>query len=402
MLTDKKITAAKPLKRPYKLADGQGMYLLVNPDGGRYWRLKYRFGGREKLLALGPYPSVKIKEARDHRDDAKKALRDHRDPGAEKQARKRAAKIAGANTFEAVAKEWHARARNAWDPRHADRVWTSIEKDLIPDLGTRPIALIDAPELLAVLRKIESRGAHETRMRAQQRAGAVFRYAVVTGRAQRDPSADLRGAFTPPRVTHYAALSQRELPALLEKINAYDGEPTTRLALRLLMLTFVRTGELRAAEWSEFDTEAAEWRIPAERMKMREPHVVPLSRQALAVLEELRALTGSGRYLFPQRKYPDRVMSENTLLYALYRLGFHSRMTGHGVRAVASTILNETGFAADVIERQLAHAERNKVRAAYNRSSYLAERRKMMQHWANMLDALAKGANVVPLKRARA
>jgi integrase len=399
MLTEKKITAAKPRERPYKLADGVGMYLLINPDGGRYWRLKYRFGGKEKLLALGPYPAVKIKEARNRRDDAKQALRDHRDPGAEKQAAKRAAKIAGTNTFEAVAKEWHAKARNAWDPKHADRVWHSIEKDLIPDLGPRPIAAIDAPELLAVLRKIESRGAHETRMRAQQRGGAIFRYAVATGRAPRDPSADLRGAFTPPRVKHYAAIGRKELPTLLEKVNGYDGEPTTRLALRLLLLTFVRTGELRGAEWSEFDTVAAEWRIPAERMKMREPHVVPLSRQALTVLRELHALTGSGCYLFPQRAHPDRVMSENTLLYALYRLGFHSRMTGHGVRAVASTILNEAGFAPDVIERQLAHVERNKTRAAYNRSSYLGERRKMMQRWADMLDTLAQGAKVIPLQR---
>jgi integrase len=392
MLTDKKIIAAKPRNRPYKLADGHGMYLLVNPDGGRYWRLKYRFGGREKLLALGPYPSVRIKEARNRRDDAKKLLRDHRDPSAEKQATKRAAKIANTNTFEAVAREWHAKASNAWDPDHAYRVWHSIEKDLIPDLGPRPIAAVDAPELLAVLRKIESRGAHETRQRAQQRAGAVFRYAIATGRAQRNPAADFGSdAFTPPRVTHRAAVSRKELPTLLQKINGYDGEATTRLALRLLLLTFVRTGELRGAEWSEFDTDAAEWRIPAERMKMRESHVVPLSRQALAILEELRALTGSERYLFPQRAYPDRVMSENTLLYALYRLGFHSRMTGHGVRAVASTILNETGFPPDMIERQLAHAERNKVRAAYNRSSYLPERRKMMQQWANLLDSFAKG-----------
>lgn len=241
MLTDKKITAARPQKRRYKLADGQGMYLLITPDSGRYWRLKYRFGGREKLLALGPYPSVTIKEARDRRDDARKALRDHRDPGAEKQAAKRASTIAGKNTFEAVAKDWHAKARNAWDSRHATRVWHSIEKDLLPNLGRRPIAEIDAPELLAVLRKLESRGAHETRMRAQQRAGAVFRYAVATGCARRDPSADLRGAFTPPRVTHYAAITPKELPALLEKVNGYDGEPTTRLALKLLILTFVRT-----------------------------------------------------------------------------------------------------------------------------------------------------------------
>ncbi|MEJ7669810.1 MAG: integrase arm-type DNA-binding domain-containing protein [Casimicrobiaceae bacterium] len=399
MLTDKNVRDAKPREKPYKVADGAGMYLLVNPDGARYWRLKYRFAGREKLLALGTYPAVTIKDARRHRDVAKAALRDGRDPSAEKQAKKRAEKIAGANTFDAVAREWHAKARNTWDSRHADRVWISIENNLLPDLGTRPIAEIDAPEMLAVLRKIESRGAHETRMRAQQRAGAVFRYAVATGRAERDPSADLRGAFTAPRVTHYAAVSRKDLPELLKKIDGYDGEPTTRLALKLLILTFVRTGELRGAEWSEIDTEAAEWRIPAERMKMREPHVVPLSKQSLAVIEELRALSGSGRYVFPHRTRDGRTMSENTVLYALYRLGYESRMTGHGVRAVASTILNETGFAPDVVERQLAHVERNRTRASYNRWSYLPERRAMMQQWGDMLAALGQGAQVIPLQR---
>ena len=403
MLTEAKIRSAKPRDRAYKMADGAGVYLLVRPDGSRYWRMKYRFAGREKLLALGTYPDVTIKEMRRRRDEAKLALRDGRDPGAEKQARKRAAKIAGENTFEAIAREWHGKARNTWDPKHATRVWDSIENNLLPDLAARPISAIDASELLAVLRKIESRGAHETRMRAQQRAGAVFRYAVVTGRAQRDPSADLRGAFTPPRVTHFAAITQKELPELLTKVDGYDGEPTTRLALKFLMLTFVRTGELRGAEWQEFDVEKAEWRIPASRMKMREEHVVPLSRQALAVLEELRVLNGRGQYVFPHRSRDKRTMSANTLLYAYYRLGYQSRMTGHGVRAVASTILNEMGFPADVIERQLAHLERNKTRAAYNRSAYLPERRQMMQHWADFLDAQqSAGAKVVAGRFSRA
>jgi integrase len=347
----------------------------------------------------GPYPEVSAKKARVAREAAKTLLRDGKDPGAVKQAQKRAAKISSANTFDAVAREWHGKARNTWDPRHADRVWKSIENDLLPDLGSRPVAEIDAPELMAVLRKIESRGAHETRMRAQQRAGAVFRYAVATGRAQRDPSADIRGAFTAPRVTHYAAISQKELPELLQKVEGYDGEPITKLALKLLLLTFVHTGELRGGEWSEVDIDAAEWRILAERMKMREPHVVPLSTQALAVLAELRTLSGKRKHLFPHRSRDGRTMSENTILYALYRLGYESRMTGHGVRAVASTLLNETGFPPDVIERQLAHIERNKTRAAYNRSSYLPERVKMMQHWADVLDAMRTGSNVVPMKR---
>lgn len=399
MLTDLKIRKAQALDRPYKLADGAGMYVLIRPDGKRYWRLKYRFAGKERVLAFGAYPDVSIKEARKRRDDAKALLRDGKDPGAEKKARKRAARIAAVNPFEAVAKEWHGKAKNTWDPRHAQRVWASIENDLLPDLGARPIAAINAPELLAVLRKIEARGAHETRMRAQQRAGAVFRYAVATGRAGRDPAADLRGVFTAPRVTHYAALSRKELPELLQKIDGYDGEPVTRLALKFLMLTFVRTSELRGARWAEVDTDAGEWRIPAERMKMREAHVVPLSRQALLVLEELKQLAGVAEFLFPHRTRAGRTMSENTVLYAFYRLGYESRMTGHGVRAIASTILNESGFPPDVIERQLAHVERNKTRAAYNRSTYLPERARMMQQWADMLDAMRERGSVVPIRR---
>ena len=246
-----------------------------------------------------------------------------------------------------------------------------------------------------MLRKIEDRGAHEMRQRAQQRASAVFRYGIAAGYCLRDPAADLRGAFTAPKVTSYAALGEKDLPDFFAKVGAYEGEPVTRLALRLLALTFLRTVELRGAEWAEFDTARAEWRIPAERMKMREPHIVPLSRQALAVLEELRALTGGGRFALPQRSNAQKCMSENTILYALYRMGFHSRATGHGFRATASTILNELGFKADVIERQLAHVERNKVRAAYNRAQYLPERVKMMQSWADLLDALAQGGTKI-------
>jgi integrase len=270
-------------------------------------------------------------------------------------------------------------------------VEASLRNNLYSEIGTRPIAEVDAPTLLAVLRKIESRGAHEIRSRVQQRAGAVFRYAVATGRCAHDPIAALRGSFTAPNPRGHAALGEQELPAFLEKLADYNGEPVTKHALHLLALTFVRTGELRQAEWSEFDLESAVWRIPAERMKMREPHIVPLSTQALAVLAELQPLTGGSAFVFPHRSNTKRPMSENTMLYALYRMGYHSRATGHGFRATASTILNEFGFMPDVIERQLAHAERNKVRAAYNRAQYLSERTKMMQHWANHLDALAAG-----------
>jgi integrase len=395
-LTAVAIRNAKPRTKAYKLADEGGLYLLVRPDGARYWRLKYRFAGKEKLLALGVFPDVQLQEARERRDDAKRELRDSKDPGAEKKARKQALKHAAVNTFRAVAEEWLRKQANRWDPGHTEQVRRSLELNLFPDLGERPIADIDVPELRAVLSKIEDRGAHEMRQRAQQRAGAVFRYAMATGRSNTDPAHALRGAFTPQSNRHHAALGAKDLPEFFERLAGYDGEPTTKLALHLLVVTFVRTGELRGAEWSEIDFEAAEWRIPAERMKMREPHIVPLSTQALALLRELQALTGRGRYLFPGRTKATQPISENTILYALYRMGYHSRATGHGFRSTASTILNEVGFPPDVIERQLAHMERNKVRAAYNRAQYLPERRKMMQQWADMLDAYAAGGqNVV-------
>lgn len=393
MLTAVALKNSKPASKPYKLADGQGMYLLVTPSGSRYWRLKYRVAGREKVLALGVFPDVPLAEARERREEARRMLRDGKDPSAQKQAAKRARKQAAGTTFRAIAQEWLKKQRNVWDPGHADQVETSLENNVFPDLGDKPIAEIGAPELLAVLHKIEARGAHEMRQRAQQRTSAVFRYGIAKGYCSRDPARDLRGAFTPVKVRHYAALGAKDLPAFLKKLAAYDGEfegeKVTRLALQLLLLTFVRTGELRAADWSEFDLDAAEWRIPAERMKMREPHIVPLSKQALAVLKQLKELTGDGDLVFPQARKPEQPMSENTILYALYRMGYRSRATGHGFRSTASTILNELGFPPDVIERQLAHMERNKVRAAYNRAQYLPERRRMMQAWADLLDQYA-------------
>jgi integrase len=305
-LTSIAIRNAKARRKPYKLADEKGLYLLVKPDGSRYWRFKYRFGGKEKLLALGIADEVTVGEARDARDAAKRLLREKKDPAAERKAEKLQKKHAAAHSFEAVAKEWIAKKRNVWDAGHTHQVETSLTNNLLPEIGTRPISEIDAPELLAALRKIEVRGAHEIRQRVQQRAGAVFRYGIATGRCSRDPSLDLRGAFTAPDRRNHAALAEKELPDFLDKLDKYDGEPITRLAIRLLALTFVRTGELRAAEWSEFDTDAAVWRIPAERMKMREPHIVPLSVQALAVLAELKTLTGSGRFVFPHRTNPHK------------------------------------------------------------------------------------------------
>jgi integrase len=398
-LSEIAIRSAKPREKPYKLTDGGGLYVLVNPDGSKYWRLKYRFGGKEKLLSLGVYPEVRGAEAREQRDQAKRLLKAGSDPSRVRKAQKRAALLSATNTFEAIAREWVESKRNRWTPEHADRVLSSLEEEIFPDLGARPIIEIAAPELLATLRKIESRGALETAKRVLQRSHAVFLYAIATGRCERSPAADLRGALKTPKRNNRAALSAADLPEFLRKLDAYDGHKQTRLALKLQVLTFVRPGELRAAEWSEFDRDKAEWRIPPERMKMRAPHVVPLSRQALAVLEELKALTGRGRFLFPNQSKPDACISENTMLYAIYRMGYHSRATGHGFRATASTILNEQGWRADAIERQLAHAERNKVRAAYHRSEYLDERRKMMQAWADYLDALRAGASVTSIRR---
>jgi integrase len=398
-LTNKAANAAKPRQKAYKLTDGKGLYLFVTPEGGKYWRLKYRIAGKEKVLALGVYPVVSIAAARTTCAEAKALIKSGRDPIAAKKQERLAAQVSSANTFEAVALEWIEQQRHSWVPGHVERVLDSLKADIFPDLGDRPIKDITAPELLAVLRKVEKREVYETAQRLLQRCGAVFRYAIQTHRAERNPAVDLRGAIKQPKPKNYAALSAADLPEFLRKLEAYDGHVQTRLALKLLALTFVRSGELRKAEWPEFDLDKAEWRIPAERMKMGAPHIVPLSTQALAVLEDLKQLTGTGRYLFPSQSKLTVPMSENTMLFALYRMGYHGRATGHGFRATASTILNEQNWKPDVIERQLAHAERNKVRAAYHRSEYLDERRKMMQAWADHLDALASGGKVLPMRR---
>jgi integrase len=367
--------------------------------------LKYRFAGKEKVLALGVYPEVSASQARKKRDEARAKLREGIDPAGERRAEKHRKRIAAENTFEAVAREWLSKQKGKWVAGHARRVLDSLEANLFPGLGYRPIAEITPTELLYELRKIEKRGALEIASRVAQRAAAVFRYAIVTGRTDYNPAADLRGSLEAPKTRNHAALSAADLPEFLERLDTYDGEPTTKLALRLLLLTFVRTGELRGARWDEFDLDGPSptWRIPAERMKMKEEHIVPLSTQAVAALRELWKLTGDRALLFPNRNRPTAPMSENTVLYALYRMGYHSRATGHGFRATASTILNEMGYRPDVIERQLAHGERNKVRAAYNRAQYLAERRELMQGWADYLDAVASGAaRVVPLRRVAA
>ena len=399
-LTATAIRNTKPADKPIRLFDGGGMYLEVSPAGGRWWRLKYRFVGKEKRLSLGVYPEVSLAEARSRREDARKLLAAGIDPSDQRKAAKRETEGREINSFEAVAREWYGKQAHVWVAHHASDVLRRLESNLFPEIGSEPIAEVAAPMLLAAVRKIEHRGAYDLAHRVLQVASQVFRYGVATGRCQRDPAPDLRGALTPHKSKHQAAVAPEELPALLRAIDGYGelGDKLTAYALRLLVLTFVRTNELIGAEWSELDLDSAVWIIPATRMKMKTEHVVPLSRQAIEVLREIRAIGCSSRYLFPGRN-PDKPISNNTMLFALYRLGYKGKMTGHGFRAVASTILNEGGFRADVIERQLAHCERNEIRGAYNRAEYLAERRKMMQQWADMLNALAQGAQVIPLQR---
>jgi integrase len=399
-LTDRAIRNAKPANKPRRLFDGGGLYLEISPSGGKWWRLKYRHGGKEKRVSLGVYPGVGLADARERRDAARKLLAGGKDPSAERKAEKREAKGRAANSFEVVAREWYGKQAHTWVESHASDVLRRLEANLFPEIGARPIADLDAPELLEAARKIEQRGAYDLAHRVLQVSGQVFRYGIATGRCKRDPSRDLRGALTPHKARNQAAVKPDELPALLRAIDGYAevGDRQTALALRLLALTFVRTNELIGATWDEIDLEGAAWIVPAERMKMKTEHVVPLSRQAVEILRELQAIGGGSRYVFPGRN-ADKPISNNTMLFALYRLGYKGKMTGHGFRAVASTILNESGFRADVIERQLAHCERNDVRGAYNRAEYLPERRTMMQQWADMLGAMVEGAQVIPLQR---
>lgn len=392
---------AKPKEKAYKLADEKGLYLFIKPNGTKLWRLKYRFLGKEKSLSIGIYPDVSLQAARNVRDNARTQLTDKIDPGLAKQVSKRSAKEAAENSFEMIAREWYTKFSTKWSPSHGERILRRLEKDIFPWLGKRPIAEINALELLNVLRRMENRGAIETAHRAKQNCGQVFRYAIATGRAERDPSADLKDAIPPPKKTHHASIIKpSEIGALLRAIESYQGHFVTKCALKLAPLVFVRPGELRHAEWQEFNLATGEWRIPAEKMKMRVMHIVPLSKQAIEILREIRALTGDGKYVFPSVRSSKRPMSENTVLAALRRLGYDkSEMTGHGFRSMASTLLNEQGWNADAIERQLAHGERNTVRAAYNYAEYLSERKKMMQHWADYLDDLRTQGKIIPLSK---
>ena len=386
-LTDTAVRKAKPTDKTQRLFDGGGLYLEITPAGGKRWRQKYRFAGKEKLLAHGTYPDVSLAEARERRDKARKLLANGVDPGQHRQAEKAAGAERAGNSFEVVAREWLT--KRDWVPNYTAKVTAWLENDVFPYIGGRPVAELTAPEFLRVGRRIEDRGAIESAHRVLQNCGQVMRYAIATGRADRNPVADLKGALAPTPEKHHAAIVDPEgIGALLRAIDGYKGSHVTRCALQLAPLLFVRPGELRQAEWTEIDLEAAEWNIPASKMKMRQPHLVPLSRQAIAILEELQPLTSRSQYVFPGGRSSKRPMSENALTAALRRMGYEQgTMTVHGFRAMARTILDEVlHYRPDYIEHQLAHAVKDPNGRAYNRTSHLPERRKMMQAWADYLD----------------
>lgn len=405
-LTATAVSQAKPKAKQYKLSDSHGLFLQVMPNGSKYWRYKYRFAGREKTLALGVYPDVSLKEARTARQEARAKLDNGVDPGVVRKVEKLTRNLAAADSFEAVAREWFEKTMAHRSEGHRKRTERMLEKDLFPFIGTRPVGEISAPEVLAALRRVESRGATDVAHRAKQTAGQVFRYAIITGRAERDPSADLKGALTPRRKKHHAAITDpAEVGRLLLAIDSFQGTPAVKTALQLSALLFQRPGELRAMEWPEIKWEQARWEIPADKMKMRQPHIVPLSRQALAHLEELHLLTGRGRFVFPSARGGSRCLSSNAIRVALRTLGYdNDTMTAHGFRAMARTILDEVlGCRVDWIEHQLAHAVKDTNGRAYNRTAHLEGRAQMMQQWADYLDQLrvqAEAGNVVNIRKA--
>lgn len=395
-LTDAKVRSAKPTEKAYKLSDSGGLYLLIKPNGSRLWRWKYRIAGKENHYAIGEYPAVSLAEARVERDEARKLVKQGVHPSHNRQTQRLMQVAEGANTFKAVALEWVGKKKPGWSAYYLRQVERFMAADVYPYIGDLPIRSVTAAHLLEIIRRIEDRDAATVALLVRQWCSAIFRYAVATLRADVDPAAALRGAITRPKVAHHKPLSRTQIVEFVECLDEYGGYRTTVIALRLALLTFVRTVELRAAEWSEIDLDRAEWRIPAERMKMREPHIVPLSTQAITLLRELHTLTGNQRWLFPNYRRPQTCMTATTLNRALERMGFNGKdsvgFSTHGFRATASTILNEDGYRTDVIERQLAHKERNAVRASYNQGDYLTERRSMMQEWADYIDKLIADA----------
>jgi len=396
------IKSAKPKAKKYRLPDGNGLYLEVTPSGGKLWRMKYRFLKKEKLLSFGAFPDVSLKEARVFKNEAKKLLSEEIDPAALKKELKQSKLADAKNSFEMVAREWVEQNKSKWAGSNAKHVMGRFERFIFPTLGKKSINDITAPDLLIAIRRIEKSGSIYTAYKVLQNCGQVFRYAMATARTTSDPSTALKGALPPIKTKHHASITNpKKIGELLRAINGYEGSFITQCALKLAPLVFVRPGELRHAEWQEIDIEKAEWRIPAEKMKMKAVHIVPLSKQAITILEDIQAVTGHGKYVFPSVRTNTRPMSENTINAGLRRLGYtKEEMTGHGFRSMASTLLNEQGWHWDAIERQLAHAERNSIRAAYNYAEHLPERIKMMQHYADYLNGLANGADVVSINRA--
>jgi len=389
-LTDAEL---RNLTEPGKHFDGAGLYLEMTATGGRYWRMKYRFGGKEKRLAFGVYPGVGLKAARDKAAEARKVLQAGGDPGLLRKAEKARAAHESVNTLEAVASDWMKHQAARWDVETAGRIRASLENDIFKKLGSRPLASIKPGEVMAAVKAIEKRGASDQAGRVLQRVKAVYRWAVIHERIEANQMLDLVPSeiLQPRQVQHRAAMSDKELPIFLPKLAAYDGDPSTAHALRLVILSATRPGETRGARWAEFDLDAAVWTIPAERMKMRNEHLVPLSSQAVDVLRTMQALSGGRELVFPSPSYPSKPLSENTFNSALARMGYKNTATAHGFRALFSTVANECGWNPDVIERQLAHKEANEVRAAYHRSAYMEERVRLMQWWADYLDARLTG-----------
>jgi integrase len=402
MLTVTAIQKAKPTEKQYRLADERGLVLLVRPNGSKLWQLRYRHGGKEKTASLGQYPDVSLSDARVKRDEQRKLVAAGDDPVAVKREQRQAKVAASEHTFEVVARQWYQHWSGPKNPRHAGYVLARLEADVFPAIGLRPVAEILAPELVNMVKAIEKRGALDIAKRCLQMTGQIFRHAIAhgIGGATRNPAADIKptDVLTPRTRENYARIDAKDLPLLLRKIEAYQGTPTTRLAVKLMALTFVRTGELIGARWAEFDLDAGRWDIPATRMKMKTPHVVPLSPQALDVLRTLQIVTGGRELLFPGERDHSKSISNNTILGALARMGYKGQMTGHGFRGLASTVLHEHGFDHAHIELQLAHMERNQVSAAYNHALYLPQRAKMMLWWGEYLEGLTRG-NVLPLRK---
>lgn len=397
-LTEVKCRNAKPLEKPYKLFDGRGLYLEIRKNGSKYWRMKYRFLGKEKLLAIGVYPEISLSLARQKCLDARRLLDDNIDPSAAKKEAKRVARQNSDHSFESVAREWHENIKAKWTERHANTVLKRLERDIFPFIGYMPVSEITPPQVLDCLKKVQKRGAIEPAHRMRQSCGQIFRYAIANGYAVYNPASELSEALNPMVRKHYPAISANELPELLSAIERNDAclRLETRLAVKLLMLTFVRTKELIEAKWTEFDLDNAEWVVPAERMKMRKEHIVPLSNQSLEILHQLREINGRWEWILPGQHSPRKHMSNNTIRLGLHRLGFKDRMTGHGFRALAmSTIKEKLNYRHEVIDRQLAHAAKSMVTRAYDRAQFLDERKVMMQDWADYLDHAAKGGTII-------